>query len=76
MGHNGRWEDNIKMHAKIMVLENVNLIHVAQNRISLRDFVNTEMNLRVTQNAGQFLTNRGVSKFLCFIVHKLGRVLM
>jgi hypothetical protein len=58
MGHNGRWEDNIKiMHAKIMVLEDVNLIHVAQNRISLRDFVNTEMNLRVTQNAGQFLTN-------------------
>jgi hypothetical protein len=45
--HNGRWEGNIKMDPKIMVREDVNLIHLAQNRVHLWDFVNTVMNRRV-----------------------------
>jgi hypothetical protein len=47
VGHKGRWEDNIKRNPKIMVLEEVNLIHLAQNRVHLWDCVNTVMNRTV-----------------------------
>jgi hypothetical protein len=36
--------------------EGVEWVHLADDRGQLRDFVNTVMNLRVLQNAGNFLT--------------------
>jgi hypothetical protein len=43
-----RWEDNIKMDLREIVIDGANLIWLAQDRVQWRAFVNTVMNLRVT----------------------------
>jgi hypothetical protein len=42
-----RWEDNIKTDLREMGIDEANWIHLAQNRVQWRAFVNTVMNLRV-----------------------------
>jgi hypothetical protein len=42
-----RWEDNIKMDLREIVIDRVNCIRLAQDRVHWRTFVNTVMNLRV-----------------------------
>jgi hypothetical protein len=41
-----RWEDNIKMDLREIGINGANLIRLAQNRVQLRAFVSTVMNLR------------------------------
>jgi hypothetical protein len=52
-----RWEDNIKMDLMEIGFGDVNWIQWAQDRDRWRALVNTVMNLRVSQNAGNFLTS-------------------
>jgi hypothetical protein len=42
-----RWEDNIKMGLREIGVDGANWIHLAQDRVQWRAFVNTVMNLRV-----------------------------
>jgi hypothetical protein len=42
-----RWEDNIKMDLRETGIDGANWIRLAQDRVRLRAFVNTVMNLRV-----------------------------
>jgi len=42
-----RWEDNIKMDLKETETDRANWIHVAQDGVQWRAFVNMVMNLRV-----------------------------
>jgi transcription termination factor 2 len=42
-----RWKDNIKMNLREIVFEDVDWIHLAQDRDRWRAVVNTVMNLRV-----------------------------
>jgi hypothetical protein len=42
-----RWEDNIKMDLKEIIIDGTNWIRLAQYRVQWRTFVNTVMNLRV-----------------------------
>jgi hypothetical protein len=42
-----RWEDNIKMDLREIVIDRVNWIQLAQDRVQWRAFVNTVMNPRV-----------------------------
>jgi hypothetical protein len=42
-----RWEDNIKMHLIKIEIDGANWIRLAQDRVHLRAFVNTVMNLWV-----------------------------
>jgi hypothetical protein len=42
-----KWEDNIKMDLREIGINGANLIHLAQDRVQWRAFVNTVMNLRV-----------------------------
>jgi hypothetical protein len=42
-----RWEDNIKMDLGEIGIDGANWIQLAQDRVQLRAFVNTVMNLRV-----------------------------
>jgi hypothetical protein len=42
-----RWEDNIKMGLREIVIDGANWIQLAQDRVQWRAFVNTIMNLRV-----------------------------
>jgi hypothetical protein len=42
-----RWEDNIKMDLRKIGIDEVNWIHLVQDRVQWRAFVNTLMNLRV-----------------------------
>jgi hypothetical protein len=41
------WEDNIKMDLREIKIDGENWIHLAQDRVQCRAFVNTVMNLRV-----------------------------
>jgi len=41
-----RWEDNINMDLRETEMDGANWIRLAQDRIQLRSFVNTVMNLR------------------------------
>jgi hypothetical protein len=52
-----RWEDNIKMDLREIGFGDVGWIHLTQDRDRWRALVNTVMNLRVPQNAGNFLTS-------------------
>jgi hypothetical protein len=52
-----RWEDNIKMDLQEVRWGDMDWIDLAQDRDRWRDFVNATMNLRVLQNAGNFLTS-------------------
>jgi hypothetical protein len=51
-----RWENNIKMYLQEVGWEGVDWIDMAQDRDRWRALVNAVMNLRVPQNAGNFLT--------------------
>jgi hypothetical protein len=42
-----RWEDNIKIDFTETGIDGANWIHLAQDRVQWRDFVNTVMNLWV-----------------------------
>jgi hypothetical protein len=42
-----RWKDNIKLDLREIVIDGVNWIRLAQDRVQWRAFVNTVMNLRV-----------------------------
>jgi hypothetical protein len=42
-----RWEDNIKMDLREIGIDGANWIQLAQERVRLRAFVNTVINLRV-----------------------------
>jgi len=55
--HRHRWEDNIKMDVQEVGYEGVDWIELAQDRDRWRLLVNAVMNLRVPQNAGNFLTS-------------------
>ena len=52
-----RWEDNIKMGLQEVGAGCGDWMEVAQDRDRWRALVSTVMNLRVPQNAGNFLTN-------------------
>jgi len=52
-----RWEDNIKMDLHDVGCGGMDWIKLAQNRDRWRALVSVVMNLRVPQNAGNFLTS-------------------
>jgi hypothetical protein len=52
-----RWEDSIKMDFQRVGFGGVDWINLAQDRGRYRTLVNAVMNLRVPQNAGDFLTS-------------------
>jgi hypothetical protein len=55
--HRRRQEGNIRMYlSREIGWEGVKWIHLAQDRDQWRGLVNTLMNLRVPQRAGNFLT--------------------
>jgi hypothetical protein len=51
------WEDNIKMDLQEFGCGGVDWIELAQDRDGWRELVNALMNLRVPQNAGNFVTS-------------------
>jgi len=52
-----RWEDNIKMDLQEVGCGDIDWIELAQDRVRWWALVNVVMNLRVSQNAGNFLTS-------------------
>jgi hypothetical protein len=52
-----RWEDNIKMDLQQVGCGGMDWIEMVQDSGRWRTLVNAVMNLRVTQNAGNFLTS-------------------
>jgi hypothetical protein len=52
-----RWEDNIRLDLREIEWEGVDCMHLAQDRDQWRSLVNTVMNHRVPQKAGNFLTS-------------------
>jgi hypothetical protein len=52
-----RWEDNIKMDLYVVGCGGIDWIELAQDRDRWRALVNEVMNLRILQNAGDFLTS-------------------
>jgi hypothetical protein len=51
-------DDDAKKYLKEMVFNDVEWIHLAQNRVERRAFVNTVLNHRVPQKASHFFTRR------------------
>jgi hypothetical protein len=45
--HRRRWEDNIRLDLREIVIDGANWIQLAQDRVRWRAFVSTVMNLRV-----------------------------
>jgi len=63
-----RWEDDIKMDLQEVGCGSMDWIELAQDRDRWRALANAVMNLRVPQNAGNFLTRRkpfSFSRGLC-----------
>jgi hypothetical protein len=52
-----RWQDNIKMDLREVGCRGMNWIQLTQDSNRWRTLVNAVMNLRVPQNAGNFLTS-------------------
>jgi hypothetical protein len=52
-----KWEDNIKLDLREIGIDGVNWIQLAQDRVLWQAFVNTVMNLRVSEKAGNFLSS-------------------
>jgi len=52
-----RWEDNIKVDFQEVRCGDMDWIELAEDRDRWRALVNAVMNLRVPQNAGNFLTS-------------------
>jgi hypothetical protein len=52
-----RWDDNIKISIQEVGWGGVDWIDMAQDRDSWQAVVNVVMNIRVPQNAGNFLTS-------------------
>jgi hypothetical protein len=52
-----RWETNNKMDLREIAFGDVDWIHLAQDRDRWWALVNTVTNLRVSRNAGNFLTS-------------------
>ena len=55
--HRRRWDDNIKMDLQEVGCGFMDWIDLVQDRDRWRAFVTAVMNLRVPQNAGNFLTS-------------------
>jgi hypothetical protein len=65
-GPRGRWEDNIKMGRRAVRWEGgegMDWIDLVQDKERWRALVNTMINLRVLQNAGNFLSSLGCFSF-------------
>jgi hypothetical protein len=58
-----RWLDNIKIDLRVIGLNGLDWIDLAQDMDQWRDFVNTVINLRVPQNARKFLSGCTVGGF-------------
>jgi hypothetical protein len=58
-----RWEDNIKMDLRDIVLVRVHRIHLAQDTYHWRGVVSTEMKLGVSAKGGKFFTNWATLSF-------------
>jgi hypothetical protein len=57
------WDNNIKMDLKTVGREDVDWIAVAEDKDKWRALVDTNMNRRVQQNAGNCLTSWGTKFF-------------
>jgi hypothetical protein len=55
-----RWEDNIKMDLQDVGWGGIDWIELAHDKDRWRAVVNAVINLRVPQNAGNFLTRRSL----------------
>jgi hypothetical protein len=58
-----RWVDNIKMDLREIEWDGMDWIDMAQDRDQWRALVNTAMNLRVSSNAGKFLSSCTIGGF-------------
>jgi hypothetical protein len=56
-GNPSQWEDNIKAGLQEVGCDGMNWIELTQDRDRWRALVNSVMNLRVSCNAGNFLTS-------------------
>jgi hypothetical protein len=59
-----RWVDNIKIDIREIRWDGMDWIDLVQDRDQWRALVNTVMNLRVSKNAGKFLSSRIIGSFL------------
>jgi hypothetical protein len=64
-----RWEDNIKTHLQWCM----DWIDLAQNRDRWKDLVNVVMNLRVPENARNFLTSCELVSFSRTLLHEVSK---
>jgi hypothetical protein len=55
--------NNIKLDLREIERDGMDLIDLAQDRNKLRALVNAVLNLRVTQNAGKFLSGCTIGSF-------------
>jgi hypothetical protein len=69
-----RWEDYNKMDLQQVGCGVVNWIELAHDRDRWRELVNVVMNLRVSQNAGNFLSSLASQEGLCSTVYTSKKV--